>query len=327
MSLQKIVIKNIIVLLVSLILPVTSVYAVEESDPIAIHTALSQILDAQMEAAIMIGSTDTQETIALTQEQLDQLTLEDLQIFEGLEGPLSDLLVKQNELNIHVKDLEEIMPNLGEIMEQTSRFSSTFLKGGLTDELEGSDYIGLTNAGYGALCSENPFGSPPNGPNRSGGAFADATVIAITVSDIALDVADLVKDIADLACKETLVILGQGGNASLACLPFEIIHHTLKKINVALKTTRTLVTFCDASINSAEIEGSYERLADIYDQNMAHDANIDADLVAHDANIDADLVAHDIDIKARLDEIQAKVDQAIQLLLTPKGIRAGFPTN
>ena len=43
----------------------------------------------------MIGSTDTQETIAQTLKQLEQLRSEELVLFEGLAGRISDVQAKQ----------------------------------------------------------------------------------------------------------------------------------------------------------------------------------------------------------------------------------------
>ncbi len=102
----------------------------------------------------------------------------------------------------------------------------------------------------------------------------------------------------------------------------------LKVIDAGLKTAFQIVTFCDGDIDSTEIEGAFDRAADIYAQNV----DIISDVAAHDTNIDADLAAHDADIKALLATIQSgivengqKLNQVINLLLTPQGLRPGFP--
>jgi len=274
----------------------------------------------------MMGETDLQETIARTLEQLDQQTWEDLAVFEGMEGQISELQAQQDALNDQIEILEESVPNLGEAMELSSQYSSAFLAGEMTGELTGADYIGLTNAGYGAICSNNPFGDPISTPNRANPDANQGLVIGLTVSTAVLTVAEGVRNVANVACNAVAVVAGFGGNPQFAgCFATEGIYIVAKAIDDGLNIAFRLLTFCDATIDGAEIEGSYERLADIYDQNTAHDANIDADLIAHDANIDADLVTHDTDIKALLDTIQAGVDETIELLKTPTGMREGFP--
>ena len=341
MSTKEISIINIFTALILIALPVSSAFAADaqtsQSDPEATRETLRSILESQLDTAVMMGETDLQETIARTLEQLDQQTWEDLAVFEGMEGQISELQAQQDALNDQIEILEESVPNLGEAMELSSQYSSAFLAGEMTGELTGADYIGLTNAGYGAICSNNPFGDPINTPNRANPDANQGLVLGLTASTIVLTVAEGVRDIANVACNTVLVIAGFGGNPqSLACLATEGIYIAAKAIDDGLNIAFRLLTFCDATIDGAEIEGAFERLADIYDQNIAHDANIDADLIAHDANIDADLIAHDAnidadlvthdtDIKALLDTIQAGVDETIELLKTPTGTREGFP--
>jgi len=130
-----------------------------------------------------------------------------------------------------------------------------------------------------------------------------------------------------------------GGNTSALCLipdaifiVAKVAEVALKIIDAGLKVAFQAVTFCDGDIDSTEIEGAFDRAADIYDQNVdidsdlaAHDLNIDTDLAAHDLNIDTDLMTHDADIKALLATALGKLDQVIELLLTPQGRRDGFP--
>ena len=293
-----------------------------QSDPEALRAALRGVLETQQETAVMIGSTDAQEIIARALEQLDQLTWEDLVVLEGLEGRISDLQAKQDALYEQLEVLEGYFPSLGEVVQQSSQYSSALPQG----ELTGKDYIGLTNAGYGAICSSNPFGSPPNGPNRSDPDANQVLVTAITVSDAALLVAEGIRDGADIACNTVAVVAGFGGNPqNLIICPISAgVYIAAKIINEALNISFRLLTFCDATIDGAEIEGAFERASDIYDQNV----DIDADLAAHDANIDGDLAQHDADIKALLADLQGAVDEntrllgeVIRLQHTPQGQR------
>ncbi len=316
MSTKEISIINIFTALILIALPVSSAFAADaqtsQSDPEATRETLRSILESQLDTAVMMGETDLQETIARTLEQLDQQTWEDLAVFEGMDGQISELQAQQDALNDQIEILEESVPNLGEAMELSSQYSSAFLAGEMTGELTGADYIGLTNAGYGAICSNNIFGDPSGTPNRANPDANQGLVIGLTVSTVVLTVAEGVRDIANVGCNLVLPLIGNPQNA--ACLVTEAIYIVAKAINDGLNIAFRLLTFCDATIDGAEIEGSYERLADIYDQNTAHDANIDADLVTHDT-----------DIKALLDTIQAGVDETIELLKTPTGTREGFP--
>ena len=232
------------------------------------------------------------------------------------------------------------------MVQQSSQYSSALRLG----EGPSLDYIGLTDAAYGAICSSNPFASPANTPNRSDPDVNQGLVTAITVSDAALVVAERVRDIADIICNTVVVVVGFGGNPqNLACTVTSGIYIAAKVINEALKISFSLLTFCDATIDGAEIEGSFERASDIYDQNVdidadlaAHDLNIDTDLGAHDLNMTAEhavlsaqLATHDTDIKllladikdavdentARLKSVQAMQRQTIKLQLTPEGRR------
>jgi len=272
-----------------------------QSDPEAVRVALRGILETQLKTAAMIGSTDAQETIAQALGQLDQLAWEDLAV---LEGQTANLQAKQDALYDQLAILEGYIPNLGEMVQQSSQYSSAFLPSGSTGALTGKDYIGLTNANYGAICSVNPFGDPPLGPNRSNADANQVLVTALTVSDEALLVAEGVRDVAGVACNTVVVAAGFGGNPqNLACLVSEAIYIAANVINKGLNVSFRLLTFCDATIDAAEIEGAFERTSDIYDQNV---------------DIDSDLADHDADIKARL-------DQVIELLQTPQGLRPNFP--
>ena len=236
------------------------------SDPEAIRAALRDILEMQQETAVMIGSTDAQETIARALEQLDQLTWEDLVFLEGLEGRISDLQAKQNTLNEQLEVLEGYIPKLGEVIQQSSQYSSALPQGVLT----GKDYIGLTDADYGVICSVNPFGSPPFGPNRALTEVVQAAEVALGLSNAALVVAEGVRDAFDTGCNQVVVVPpGAGGNpTNPGCLVTDAIFIVAKGVTFALDIAFKVLTFCDDDIDSAEIEGAFERAADIYAQNV-----------------------------------------------------------
>ena len=175
----------------------------------------------------------------------------------------------------------------------------------------------------------------PFSPNRSD---SDALLIAQDVTAgarVLLEAAEVLWSGLSRACDETIVILGEGGNLSLACIPADVVLFAAELAVGAAETVVEHIAFCDSAVDSSEIEGAYERVGHIHTDLADHDTNIDADLAAHDANIDADLVQHDTDIKALLADLQGAVDEnqrlikitmsrqqeIMRLLITPSGRR------
>ncbi len=95
---------------------------------------------------------------------------------------------------------------------------------------------GFPNADYSGLC----------GSDRS-----DTT--AVFAAKVALQAARLVWSAASRGCDEVVVVLGEGGNASLVCIAADAVLF-------AAESVLEDFVFCDDNIDSAEIEGSYERL-------------------------------------------------------------------
>lgn len=285
-----------------------------QSDPEGLRTALRDLLETQQDTAVMIGNTNAQEIIAQGLEQLELLTWDELALLDGLERQIAVLQSSQDALYGQLEILGGDVPNLGEVIQQSAQNFSALPQSFAPN----AAYTGLTDAGYGAICSHNPFGDPSGGPNRSNPDVNQGFVTAITISDVTVAVAEGVRDAADVICNIVVVILGEGGNPQgVACAVTSSAYIVAKAINEALKIALRLLTFCDATIDAAEIEGAFERTSDLYDQNT----DLDADLVIHDAN----LATHDVDIKALLAIIQETVDENQRLLRTPPGLRAGFP--
>ena len=286
---------------------ITSTAHAQKSNPEDLRSTLRAVLETQQEAATMTGSTEAQEIIAQALEQLKQMTKEDLAVFEGMEGRILEMQDMQEALHEQLKILKESIPNLADVVQQSSQFSSSAT---LQESLATTAAIGLTDADYGSICSSNPFGSPANGPNRSDPDTNQGLVTAITVSDTALVVAEGVRDAADVGCNTVAVVAGFGGNPqNLACLVTAATYIAAKVINDGLKVSFRLLTFCDATIDGAEIEGAYERASDLYDQNATHDTDIKALLAKIQESVDAN---------------KEKLDHIIKLLLTPQGRRPGF---
>ena len=112
--------------------------------------------------------------------------------------------------------------------------------------------------------------------------------------------AEGLRDIAGRFCDQQFL----GFSCNLCCIPTDIIY-------LVVKFLYEDILLCDDLIDSAEIEGSYDRLGHVHDDLAAHDTNIDTDLAAHDLNIDTDLAAHDLNIDTDL----AQHDTDIKALL------------
>jgi len=335
----------VVLALACLIAPLGVNAQAEALEPEAIRAALLDVLEMQQVTVIMLGDTASEETIANAIDMLKLATSEELLAFEGAVGTIAVLQAQQEALNFQLEDLEAYVPDLASVMQQGSQFTPLL-------SLE-ADFLGLTDAGYGAICSSNPFGDPPGGPNRANPDAVQSAGIAVFTAETVREVAETVRDVAGRACDQVVVAIGAGGNTSAACIAADVLFAIAKGVELAVRAGFYLLTFCDGTIDGAEIEGSYERASDIYDQNMdldadlvahdanidadliAHDANIDADLIAHDANIDADLIQHDTDIKELLENLQGAVDEnqrlikitmsrqqeIMRLLMTPNGRR------
>lgn len=203
-----------------------------------------------------------------------------------------------------------------------------------------------------------PGGLCPFSPDRSDADALLIAVDAIAVANVALEIANGVWSVADRACGTVAVAIGAVGNPQNAgCIITDTVLFVAQAVVTTAEAVVDHIAFCDGAVDSAEIEGAYERAGHIHDDVaahdtnidgdlaahdtnidgdlVAHDANIDADLVAHDANIDADLITHDTDIKALLANLQGAVDEnqrlikitmsrqqeIMRLLITPSGQR------
>jgi hypothetical protein len=277
------------------------------SDPEAIRTVLLDVLEMQQVTVMVLGDTQAEETVANAIYMLKLATSEELLAFEGAVDTIAELHAQQQALNLQLADLKAYVPDMSNLVQQSSQFTPLLSLN--------ANILGLTDAGYGTICSSNPFGDPPGGPNRANPDAVQAAGIANFTAETVREVAETVRDVASRACDQVLVAIGAGGNTSVACIAADVLYAVAKGVELAVRLAFYLLTFCDATIDGAEIEGAYERASDIYDQNtdldadlIGHDANIDADLIAHDANIDADLVAHDANIDADLIAHDANID-------------------
>ncbi len=79
----------------------------------------------------------------------------------------------------------------------------------------------------------------------------------IIAADVTFFIAEGIRDAAQDACNEVIVILGEGGNGSLACLITDAIYLTAKALNQAIH-------FCDDDYAQSVGQASFDRLGHIH---------------------------------------------------------------
>jgi hypothetical protein len=139
----------------------------------------------------------------------------------------------------------------------------------------------------------------PFSPNRSD---SDALLIAQDVTAgarVLLEAAKVLWSGLSRGCDETVVVAGFGGNVSLACIPADVVLFAAELVVGAAETVVEHIAFCDSSVDSSEIEGSFERISHVH-----------SDLEIHEAA----LATHDTDIKALLGSLQDTVDENQRLI-------------
>jgi hypothetical protein len=158
-------------------------------------------------------------------------------------------------------------------------------------------------------------------------------LFSIKLASNALEFVDVA---AEKACNEVLVVLGEGGDVPLACMPLALA-------NAALKATVEMMEFADADLLYWNAKGGY-----INGQNAVTvgnevgviatgAANATADILAKVNAItvyidntltpDLNLINHKLDVlQATVLTNQALIKEALKLLLTPDGKKALDPT-
>lgn len=115
--------------------------------------------------------------------------------------------------------------------------------------------------GYPTAPSPCPFS-----PDRSNADNLLIAVDAIAAANIALEVAEGIWSVSDRACGTVAVAIGAVGNPQNAvCIAADIILFTAKALVNAAQATVDHIAFCDGAVDSAEIEGAYERAGHIHE--------------------------------------------------------------
>ena len=149
----------------------------------------------------------------------------------------------------------------------------------------------------------------PISPERSNADDLLIAVSAIAAGNIALEIANGIWSVADRACGTVVVAIGIGGNPQNAlCIITDVVLFVAQAVVTTAEAVTDGIAFCDGAVDSAEIEGAYERVGHIHADLETHDSNIDADLAAHDVNIDTDLIAHNLNIVTNLAAHDLNID-------------------
>jgi hypothetical protein len=159
-----------------------------------------------------------------------------------------------------------------------------------------------------------PGGICPSSPNRTD---ADALIAAVRNIDdarTALEIAQGIWSVLSRACDEIIVVLGEGFNTSLACIPVDVVLFAAELVIGDSESTVEHLQHCNDAVNSAEIGGVYNRSGHIHTDLVTHDVDISNQLATHDVDISNQLATHDADIKALLGAIQETVDENQRLI-------------
>jgi hypothetical protein len=163
----------------------------------------------------------------------------------------------------------------------------------------GEESPGFPSANYSGLC---------------GSARTDTE--AFFAARLVLQTAQGAWSVASRGCDQIAVVAGFGANTSLACIPFDVILFAAEVVFAEIAN-------CDNDIDSAEIEGSYERLGHLHGDVEVIDGNV---LVLDDkVNVLDDKVnvigGNVEDLLAAVEELRLANCELIRLLHTPQGQR------
>ena len=196
----------------------------------------------------------------------------------------------------------------------------------------------LTSTGF-PTATGYPGGICPSSPNRTNADSLIQAVHDIGDARLALEVAQGIWSPLSRACDEIIVVLGEGFNTSLACIPVDIALFAAELVVGNSETTVEHAQYCNETVNSAEIEGTYDRVGHLHTDLADHDIAISNQLTQHDIHISTQLAQHDADIKALLGILQQTVEEnqrlikismsrqleVMKLLITAEGLRVIDP--
>jgi hypothetical protein len=105
----------------------------------------------------------------------------------------------------------------------------------------------------------------PFSPDRSDADSLLIAVDAIQAARVLLESAKVLWSGLSRACGQVAVAAGFGANTELACIPADIVLFAAELVVGAAQAVVDHIAYCDGAVDSAEIEGSYERVGHIHD--------------------------------------------------------------
>jgi len=220
-----------------------------------LRSDLLSFVQAYKEFAGAVGMGRQVEAFAKSEEQIRQLSLRQLDV-------LRSVLPDTSRVNAATQKLRDQVEGQ-QLTKTDSRFTLTRTFQPNSPGFPGADY-------------------PSCGSTRTSEAIIDA-------SDVALFAAEVIREAASRACDEVVVILGEGGNGSLACIITDGIYIAAKIVNFGLH-------FCDDKIDQAELGATYTRLGHIHSDLESSIANDNANktaIINNDNTNTSNIVAND----------------------------------
>jgi hypothetical protein len=289
--------------------------------------------------------------------QYSPQTLEDLR---GELLNLADSVLEFSELApAELVDADSLRQARGQIQQMSTQYLNVLRKGIDPSKLHGrlvraraavAEYSKVklgakTTSGVRPLTAgfpnANGFCTSANGSDVN--RIPTAVVLA---ADVVFFIADGVREFAQDACKQEAVVLGEGGNTSLACIIVDTVWIVAKAVDEGIH-------FCDDDLTGAVVDGNYARLDHIHNDladvqtgvnnvstqvtNVSTQVtNVDTHVSNVDAHIGLEFVALDAHIVTLVNQLStqmaqdtallsADLKQIMKLELTPEGLRKIVP--
>jgi hypothetical protein len=172
------------------------------------------------------------------------------------------------------------------------------------------DAVAADRAARGAAAQAAATGPFPTASYSALCGSTRSNTEAFFAAQLAFQVAKGVWSLASRACEQVAVALGEGGNTSVACVVVDEALYIAEKVLEDIK-------FCDDDVDSAEIEGSYDRLGYMQDEIVGLDGKLDAldrKLTLVDQKIDA--------LTRAVEQLRLLQCESIRLAHTPEGRRS-----
>lgn len=136
------------------------------------------------------------------------------------------------------------------------------------------------------------------GPGGTSAGPSRIPVSVVIAADVVYFIAENVKDAAQDACKETVVVAGEGGNTSLACIAVDVIYVAAAAVNEGIH-------FCDDDVSAGEIDANYARLADVHTDVNNVGTTLDTHITTANTDIDNRIAAANAEIDNRISVLSA----------------------